>query len=59
VQLAIYDVLGRQLEMLFDQRQGAGTYTIDWQAGDLSSGVYFARLVTAESVKTIKMMLIK
>jgi hypothetical protein len=42
--LIIYDLLGREVSRLIDERKIAGKYEFNWNAGNLSSGVYFYRL---------------
>jgi len=65
VSLSVYDVLGRQITTLVNERQSAGSYNINWDAGNLSSGIYFYRLnVTSSELKkevvfSKKMILLK
>lgn len=59
VTLTIYDVLGRKVRVLTDTELEAGTHFITFDAENLSSGVYFARLRTQNSTQTIPMTLIK
>ncbi len=59
VGLSIYDILGRRVFILTNDVQQAGEYTVTWNALDLPSGVYFARLETKKSTQTIKMVLLK
>ncbi|CAN0064845.1 unnamed protein product, partial [Laminaria digitata] len=44
VRLAVYDMLGREVEVLVEQQQEAGIYTVDFEAGTLPSGIYMARI---------------
>ncbi len=50
VTLRVYDVLGRQVKTLINERQTAGSHSATFNAAGLSSGVYFYRLV-AESAE--------
>ena len=59
VRLAMYDVMGREVEMLVNERQSAGTYEATFNASRLPSGVYFARLETGSYNHVIKMLLLK
>jgi len=59
ITLSIYNLLGQRLETIFDGIQQAGQHSITWDATDFPSGVYFARLKTAESTKNIKLVLLK
>lgn len=44
IRLSIYDVFGREIVRLVDERKRPGSYAAAWTAGDAVSGVYFARL---------------
>lgn len=59
IRINIYNVLGRVVTTLFDGKMGAGTYAISWNAGDMPSGIYFARLETRGRTECIKMVLLK
>lgn len=59
VKLVIYDVLGRGIAVLVNEKQTAGTYETEWDGTNYPSGVYFYKLVTADYSETKKMVLIK
>lgn len=60
VNLIIYDVTGREVAALVNNElQPAGYYTITFNAINLSSGVYFCRLVAGDFVSTKKLVLLK
>lgn len=59
VVLKIYDVLGREVATLVDEKKQPGEYTIVWNACDLASGVYFYRLVAGDFVQTRRMILMR
>jgi type IX secretion system substrate protein/Kelch motif protein len=59
VSLSIYDVLGRQIAILVNRKLSPGTYEIEWNAGNSSSGVYFYRLSISDYNITKKMVLLK
>lgn len=65
VRLAIYDMLGREIAVLVNERQESGFYSATWHAGGLSSGTYIYRIsVKDENGKsrfseTKRMMLVK
>jgi hypothetical protein len=44
VSLSVFDVLGRRVETLVNQRMGAGAHSMQWDAGDRATGVYLFRL---------------
>jgi photosystem II stability/assembly factor-like uncharacterized protein len=59
VQLIVYDVLGREVRKLVDEEQEAGKYEIEFDAEDLTSGIYVYRLSAGERVMSKKMILLK
>ena len=64
VNLKVYDTLGREVAMLVDEYQKAGSYEVIWsgtvQSGDIaSSGVYFYRLRAGGKVDTRSMTLVR
>lgn len=59
VKLAVYDILGREVETLVSENLNAGTYKVNWEASKYSSGVYFYKLAAANFTETKKMILIK
>jgi hypothetical protein len=59
VKLAVYDLLGREAEVLISQKQTTGMYETVWNASRFSSGVYFYKLMTNEFSETKRMLLIK
>jgi len=59
VSLKVFDMLGKEVATLVNARQEAGAYTVNFNANNLSSGVYFYRLQAGNFVQTRKMMLVK
>ncbi|MBC8041850.1 MAG: family 16 glycosylhydrolase [Rhizobacter sp.] len=66
VQLKVFDVLGREVATLVDAKQAAGNYRVNFNASNLSSGIYFYRLTAGSSdarsgnfTATKKMVLVK
>jgi hypothetical protein len=70
VKLVVYDLLGREVATLVDERKGAGTYQVVFdarlpagghgvQARGLASGVYFYRLSAGDYIASRKMVLAK
>ena len=59
VKLVVYNVLGRKVGTVFEGVKQAGTHSAVWDAGDVSSGIYFAVLSSGGRSMTIKMLLIK
>ncbi len=58
VKLAIYDILGREVEVIVNEDKEPGLYEVDFDASTLPSGVYFCRL-KAFDTKVIKMLHLK
>jgi len=58
VDLRIYNILGKEVTLLVDEKKPAGSYNQRFDATDLPSGVYFARIRVDSFSKTIKMLLI-
>ncbi|MCX6151390.1 MAG: T9SS type A sorting domain-containing protein, partial [Ignavibacteriales bacterium] len=59
VTLKIYDVLGKEVATLVDERKDEGKYSIEFNGSNLTSGIYFYELRTNEFVTTKKMLLVK
>ncbi len=57
--LKIFDLLGREVATLVHYIVPAGTYSIDWNADDLPSGLYLCRMEAAGFQETRKMVLLK
>lgn len=59
VRLSVFDVMGREIKSLVNENLQSGTYTVDMNAEELTSGIYFYKLVTDNFTETKKMLLIK
>jgi serine protease len=59
VQLKVYDVLGREVAELVNERQDAGSHRVNFNAARLASGVYFYRLSAGGFTETRRMLLMK
>ena len=59
VSLKIFNTLGEKLETLVNEERPVGTYEVNWNAGNLPSGVYFYSLQAGDFVQTRKMILLK
>jgi hypothetical protein len=60
VMLKIFNVLGEEAATLVNEKQNAGTYKIDFNGSELSSGIYFYSLFAGGNiVDTKKMFLVK
>ena len=59
VKLAVYDILGRLVTKLVDGNLTAGYHTVQFNASNLASGVYFYRIEAGNFVQVKKLMLLK
>ncbi len=59
VKLIIYNLLGQKIATLVNEQKSAGTYTVQFNASELSTGIYFYTLQAGNFVKTKKMILLK
>jgi hypothetical protein len=59
VSLKIFDILGKEIVTLVNDKQSAGTYEVKWDGSNYPSGVYFYRLMAGDFSETKKMVLIK
>jgi len=57
--LKIYDILGREIATLVNRKQKAGNYEVQFNAKDLTSGIYFYKLQSGNFVESRKMLLLK
>ena len=59
VTLKVYNLLGQEVQTLVNDTRTAGTYNVSFDAGKLSSGVYFYTLRADRFIETKKMAVIK
>ena len=59
VKILVFDMLGRQVRMLVDEEKSGGSYKVEFNANNLSSGVYFYHLQTNEFAQTKKLVLMR
>lgn len=57
--LEIYNITGRKIATLVDDRLEAGTHSFEFDAGDIASGIYVYRLTAGEYSATRKMLLLR
>jgi hypothetical protein len=57
--LKIFNLLGEEVTTLVNDYRNAGTYTVEFNAGGLSSGIYFSRLTLGSYSEQRKMLLIR
>ncbi len=59
VTLRVYDILGREVATLVDEKQNGGTHQVKFDGSQFASGLYFYRLSAAGRVRVSKMLLLK
>jgi len=57
--LKVYDILGKEIETLVNEKLNPGTYEVTFNASQYPSGVYFYRLQAGDYNESKKMLLIK
>ena len=57
--LNIYDISGKNVATLINERLKSGSYEVQWDASGFSSGVYFSELISGENRVSQKMILLK
>ena len=59
VNISVYNVMGQVVSTLANGTMDANTYTLTWDASDISSGLYIVRAEALGTVSTQKLMLLK
>ncbi len=59
VRLSVYDVLGREVSVLVNERRGAGVHEVRFDGSGLASGIYLYRLQAGSYVQTRKLVLVR
>lgn len=59
ITLKVYDLLGNEVATLVNEEKPAGVYEVEFNAGKLSSGIYFYKLMTGKYSATKKMILLR
>lgn len=59
VQIKIYDILGKELKTLVNEYKQSGTYEVEFVASNLTSGIYFYRMISGSYSETKKMLLLR
>jgi hypothetical protein len=56
-----FDIQGSLVKTLVNDYPDAGSYSVNWNAGNLnlSSGIYYAKLISGAEIQTIKISLMK
>jgi hypothetical protein len=59
VKLKLYDITGREVKILVDSEYDAGLYNVEFNGSELSSGVYFYRIIAGNYIDTKKLQILK
>lgn len=59
VKLVVYDILGREVATLVNREQSTGNYEVQFNASELTSGIYFYKFQSGDFVESKKMILIR
>jgi L-ascorbate metabolism protein UlaG (beta-lactamase superfamily) len=59
MKLSVFDVIGREVAILVNEKKPAGSYTVQWNAVNMPSGIYFYKLQDGKYTETKKLILIK
>ena len=59
VRLSVYDMLGREVSVLVNERSDAGVHEVKFDGSTLATGVYFYRLQAGDFVQSKKLVLLK
>ena len=59
VSIKLYDVLGKEVAVLVNKDLKIGSYTVDFNASTLTSGVYFYKITAGDYTDTKKLVLVK
>jgi hypothetical protein len=59
VSIKVYDQLGREISVLFEGKQQAGYYNLEFDGTNLATGVYFYKISSRDYEMTKKMVLVK
>jgi hypothetical protein len=59
VRITVYDLLGREVDLLVSQYMAAGSYKADWDATNFASGLYIYKIEAGSFIERKKMMVVK
>ena len=59
IQFIVYNISGKHVHTLINKSQTPGYYSVNWNAENYPSGVYFVKMVAGNYINTQKLMLIK
>ena len=59
VKIAVYDILGKEISILANEEMNPGSYSVDWDASNYPSGVYFYKITAGDYSESRKMVLVR
>ncbi|HAY34693.1 MAG TPA: T9SS type A sorting domain-containing protein [Ignavibacteria bacterium] len=59
INLSVFDQLGKEVATLVNEYLSPGSYEVDWNASNISGGVYYYKLTAGNFTETKKMILVK
>jgi flagellar hook assembly protein FlgD len=64
VEVVVYDILGRRVRTLVDDKRSAGVHEVQWNGLNelgqpVASGMYIAQMTAGNTTRTIKMTVIR
>ena len=59
VKLTVFDILGREVATLVNEKLNPGMYEVEWDGSNFASGVYFYRIKAGNFISTDRMVLLK
>ena len=59
IKLKVYNALGQLMDILINEEQPSGIYTLTWRTEDLPSGIYYIQIDNGREITTKKCILLK
>jgi hypothetical protein len=59
VRLSVFDILGREVSVLVNERRDAGVHEVKFDGSKIASGVYFYRLRAGDFEQTRKLVVLR
>jgi len=59
VRLSVYDILGREVSVLVNERRDAGVHEVKFDGTNLASGVYMYRIQAGGFVQVKRLLLLR
>jgi len=59
IKITIFDILGKEVDVLVNENLEAGQYTVDWNSTNIASGIYFYEMKAGQFRDIKKMIVVK